>query len=261
MKKAGVIIFAMMLMAMLTVMSSHAVEVPKSIIIGALVSMTGPDALTGQPSKHGYQLGADMINAKGGIYVKEYGKKIPLELVFQDMETNPEKAIGRAEALNSRYNATVVVGTTLINATADIFEKNKLPAVTMLVALDSVFERGFKNYFTVGKLNSDSAKGFMAVLDNLPKDKKPAKIALAVEQTEFVTELCSFVKKEAAARGMSIVSEGKYPMLSPDMSQLIMQAKNAGAEVFLGAPVPPDAITMLKQMNELGYKPKAIVFN
>jgi branched-chain amino acid transport system substrate-binding protein len=261
MKKAGVVIVATMLLAMWMVIGSYAAEAPKSIIIGALVSMTGPDALTGQPSKQGYQLGADMINAKGGVYVKEYGKKIPLELVFQDMETNPEKAIGRAEALNSRYNATVVVGTTLINATADIFEKNKLPAVTMLVALDSIFERGFKYYFTVGKLNSDSAKGFIGVLDNLPKDKKPTKIALAVEQTEFVTELCNFVKKDATARGISIVSEGKYPMLSPDMSQLIMQAKNAGAEVFLGAPVPPDAITMLKQMGELGYKPKAIIFN
>jgi len=261
MKKLGVVIVATMLMVMGMVIGSHAAEAPKSIIIGALVSMTGPDALTGQPSKHGYQLGADMINAKGGVYVKEYGKKIPLELVFQDMETNPEKAIGRAEALNSRYNATTVVGTTLINATADIFEKNKLPAVTMLVAIDSVFERGFKNYFTVGKLNSDTAKGFIAVLDNLPKDKRPTKIALAVEQTHFVTELCNFVTKEATARGMSVVFEGKYAMLSPDMSQLIMQAKNAGAEVFLGAPVPPDAITMLKQMNELGYRPKAIIFN
>ena len=109
--------------------------------------------------------------------------------------------------------------------------------------------------------NSDTAKGFIGLLDSLPKDKKPAKIALAVEQTHFVTELCNFVTKEATARGMKVVFEGKYAMLSPDMSQLIMQAKNAGAEVFLGAPVPPDAITMLKQMNELGYKPKAIIFN
>jgi len=261
MKKAGVVIVATMLIVMGMVNDSHAAEAPKSIVIGALVSMVGPDTLTGQPSKQGYQLGVDMVNAKGGVFVKEYGKKIPLEIVFQDMETNPEKAISRAEALNSRYKATAVVGTTLINATADIFEKNKLPAVTMLVALDSVFEKGFKYYFTVGKLNSDSAKGFIGVLDALPKDKRPTKIALAIEQTEFVTELCGFVKKEAATKGMSIVYEGKYAMLSPDMSQLILQAKNAGAEVFLGAPVPPDAITMLKQMNELDYRPKAIVFN
>jgi branched-chain amino acid transport system substrate-binding protein len=261
MKKAVVMILAAMLMVTFSAIGSYAAEAPKSIVIGALVSLVGPDTLTGQPSKQGYQLGVDMINAKGGIFVKEYGKKIPLEIVFQDMETNPEKAISRAEALNSRYKATAVVGTTLINATADIFEKNKLPAVTMLVALDSVFEKGFKYYFTVGKLNSDSAKGFVAVLDNLPKDKKPGKIALAVEQTEFVTELCGFIKKEAAARKMAIVYEGKYAMLSPDMSQLILQAKNAGAEVFVGAPVPPDAITMLKQMNELDYHPKAIIFN
>jgi len=195
------------------------------------------------------------------VFVKEFNKKIPIELVFQDMETNPEKAIARAESLNSRYKAVAAVGTTLINATADIFEKNKLPAVTMLVAIDSIFEKGLKYYFTVGKLNSDTAKGFIGVLNNLPKDKKPTKIAMAVEQTEFVTELAGFMKKEAAAVGMSVVYEGKYPMLSPDMSQIIMQAKNDGAEVFFGAPVPPDAITMLKQMNELGYHPKAIIFN
>jgi len=263
MKKIAVILFVIALTVTISIfqVTGKAAKAPKSIVIGALVSMTGPDALTGQPSRMGYQLGADMINEKGGVYVKEYGKKLPIELVFQDMETNPEKAIGRAEALNSRYNATAVVGTTLINATAHIFEKNKLPAVTMLVALDSVFERGFKYYFTVGKLNSDSAKGFIGVLDSLPKNKKPTKIALAIEQTEFVTELCGFVKKEAIARGMSVVYEGKYAMLSPDMSQLILGAKKAGAEVFVGGPVPPDAITMLKQMNELGYHPKAIIMN
>jgi branched-chain amino acid transport system substrate-binding protein len=261
MNKTSIIILTTIFMAMCIVVGSNAAEAPKSIVIGALVSMTGPDALTGQPSKAGYQLGVDMINAQGGVLVKEFGKKIPLEIVFQDMETNPEKAIGRAEALNSRYKATAVVGTTLINATADIFEKNKLPAVTMLVAIDSVFEKGLKYYFTVGKLNSDSAKGFIGVLNNLPKDKKPTKIAMAVEQTHFVMELAGFMKKEAAAAGMSIVYEGKYAMLSPDMSQIIMQAKNSGADVFFGAPVPPDAITMLKQMNELDYHPKAIIFN
>jgi branched-chain amino acid transport system substrate-binding protein len=261
MKRAGVLVLAAILLTVLGGIGSFAAEAPKSIVIGALVSMTGPDALTGQPSKAGYQLGADMINAQGGVFVKEFNKKIPIELVFQDMETNPEKAIARAEALNSRYKATAVVGTTLINATADIFEKNKLPAVTMLVAIDSVFEKGLKYYFTVGKLNSDSAKGFIGVLNALPKDKKPGKIAMAVEQTHFVTELAGFMKKEATAAGMSVVYEGKYAMLSPDMSQIIMQAKNSGADVFFGAPVPPDAITMLKQMNELGYHPKAIIFN
>ena len=261
MKRVGLLVLAIVSVIVFLGSATYAAEAPKSIVIGALVSMTGPDALTGQPSKAGYQIGADMINSQGGVFVKEFNKKIPIELVFQDMETNPEKAIARAESLNSRYKAVAAVGTTLINATADIFEKNRLPAVTMLVAIDSPFEKGLKYYFTVGKLNSDTAKGFIGVLNNLPKDKKPTKIAMAVEQTEFVTELAGFMKKEAAAVGMSVVYEGKYPMLSPDMSQIIMQAKNDGAEVFFGAPVPPDAITMLKQMNELGYHPKAIIFN
>jgi branched-chain amino acid transport system substrate-binding protein len=43
------------------------------------------------------------------------------------------------------------------------------------------------------------------------------------------------------------------------MGPLILAAKKAGAEVIFSAPVPPDAITMLKQMKELDYNPKAII--
>lgn len=75
MKKAGVMILATILMVTLMAIGSNAAEGPKSIIIGALVSMTGPDALTGQPSKHGYQLGADMINAQGGCMLSNMVRK------------------------------------------------------------------------------------------------------------------------------------------------------------------------------------------
>ena len=46
-------------------------------------------------------------------------------------------------------------------------------------------------------------------------------------------------------------------MMTPDLSALITGAKNSGADVVFSFPTPPDAITMLKQMAQLGYKPKA----
>jgi branched-chain amino acid transport system substrate-binding protein len=48
-------------------------------------------------------------------------------------------------------------------------------------------------------------------------------------------------------------------MMTPDLSALINGAKNSGAEVIFSFPTPPDAITMLKQMAQLGYKPKAFI--
>ncbi|OGO17798.1 MAG: hypothetical protein A2Z02_05970, partial [Chloroflexi bacterium RBG_16_48_7] len=265
MRRTGLAIFitVLLLAALVAGCGAPAAQgpAPKSIVIGALVSMTGGDSSTGQPSRDGYEAGVAAVNANGGVFVKEYNKKIPIELVVLDMETNPEKAIARAEALNSQYKAVAVVGTTLINATADIFEKNKLPVLTQLVALNSVFERGFKYYFTIGKLNKDSAEGFVDVLANLPEAQRPKTMAFAVEQTEFVTELCGFVKQRAESKGIKVVYEGQYAMMSPDMSSIILGAKKANADVFMGAPIVPDAITMLKQMAELEYAPKAIIFN
>jgi len=96
MKKAGVVILATMVMVTLMAIGSLCSGGSQEHCYRGPCIHDRAGCFDGQPSKHGYQLGADMINAKGGVYVKEYGKKIPLELVFQDMETNPEKAIGRA---------------------------------------------------------------------------------------------------------------------------------------------------------------------
>ena len=231
---------------------------PKTIKIGILVSFTGPDAMIGKPAKDGYEMAVEKINKDGGVLVKEYGKKIPLELSILDMETNPEKAIARAEALNQQ-NVSVVCGTTLMSATSDIFEKNKLPAITSLVTTVGLFERGFKYYFGMSKMNDGVVDAIFAAFTNLPQDQRPAKWALWQEQTDWIVELFDIARQKAPAKGMTFVSENKYAMLTKDMGPLILSAKKAGAEAIFSAPTPPDAITMLKQMKELDYHPRAIV--
>ena len=231
---------------------------PKTIKIGILVSFTGPDAMIGRPARDGYEMAVAKINKGGGVFVKEYGKKIPLELLILDMETNPEKAVARAEALNQQ-NASVVCGTTLMSATSDIFEKNKLPAITSLVTNVGLWERGFKYWFGLSKLNDGVVDAIFAAFANIPKDQRPTKWALWQEQTDWIVELFDLARQKAPAYGITFVSDNKYPMLAQDMSPLILAAKKAGAEVIFSAPVPPDAITMLKQMKEADYSPKAIV--
>jgi branched-chain amino acid transport system substrate-binding protein len=232
--------------------------VPKTIKIGILVSFTGPDAMIGKPAKDGYEMAVEKVNKDGGVYVKEYGKKIPLELLILDMETNPEKAVARAEALNQQ-DASVVCGTTLMSATSDIFEKNKLPAITSLVTTVGLFERGFKYYFGISKLNDGVIDAIFAAFANIPKSQRPTKWAIWQEQTDWIVELFDLARQKAPAHGFTFVSDNKYPMIAQDMSPLILAAKKADAEVIFSAPVPPDAITMLKQMKELDYNPKAIV--
>jgi branched-chain amino acid transport system substrate-binding protein len=231
---------------------------PKTIKIGILISFTGPDGMVGKPAKDGYELAVEKINKNGGVYVKEYGKKIPLELLIMDMETDPEKAVARAEALNQQ-GAVIVCGTTLMSATSDIFEKNKLPAITSLVTTVGLFERGFKYYFGISKMNDGVVDAIYAAFAKIPKGQRPTQWAIWQEQTDWIVELFDLARQKAPAQGFTFVSDSKYPMLAQDMGPLILAAKKAGAEVVFSAPVPPDAITMLKQMKELDYHPKAIM--
>ncbi len=231
---------------------------PKTIKIGIMVSFSGPDAMIGKPAKDGYELAVEKINKNGGVYVKEYGKKIPLELVIMDMETNAEKAIARAEALNQQ-NVSVVCGTTLMSATSDIFEKNKLPAITSLVTTVGLFQRGFKYYFGISKMNDGIIDAIFAAFANIPKGQRPTRWAIWQEQTDWIAELFTLARQKASTQGIKFVSDKQYTMITHDMSSLILEAKKADAEVIFTAPVPPDAITMLKQMKELDYHPKAII--
>jgi len=67
-------------------------------------------------------MAAAKFNKDGGVFVKQYGKKIPLEISILDMETNPEKAIARAEAFNQQ-GASIVCGTTMMSGSSDVFER------------------------------------------------------------------------------------------------------------------------------------------
>jgi branched-chain amino acid transport system substrate-binding protein len=258
-KRVTIIMVSICLILMFACVSAYAKPAaPETIKIGIMVSFTGPDGMVGKPAKDGYELAVEKVNKDGGVYVKEYDKKIPLELVIMDMETNPEKAVARAEALNQQ-KVSVVCGTTLMSATSDIFEKNKLPAITSLVTTVGLFKRGFKYYFGISKMNDGVVDAIYAAFANIPTSQKPTKWAIWQEQTDWIAELFELARQQAPAQGMTFVSDSKYPMLAQDMSPLILAAKKADAEVIFSAPVPPDAITMLKQMKELDYEPKAII--
>jgi len=230
---------------------------PATIKVGVLVSLTGFDAAIGMPAQTGYELAVEKINQDGGVYVKEFDKKIPLELVLLDMESNPEKAVARAEALNSQYNVPVASGTTLISAAAEIFEKNKMPVVASQTTINELGQRGYRYWFTIGMLNSDIATAVLDLFDSL-SGAKPTKWAIFEEQFPFVIELMNFVRQGAAARGVDIVYDGQYATMAPDLSPLIRGAKDAGAEVLFSGPNTPDAITIVRQSKELGFNPKAM---
>jgi branched-chain amino acid transport system substrate-binding protein len=53
-----------------------------------------------------------------------------------------------------------------------------------------------------------------------------------------------------------VVVYEEYTPMPEDFSDIILKAKEAGAEALFALPNPPDGIALVKQMSELGWTPK-----
>jgi branched-chain amino acid transport system substrate-binding protein len=65
---------------------------PEEILIGCNAPLTGMHAGFGEGGVWGERAAVDDINKLGGIYVEEYGRKIPVRLVVVDNESDAAKA-------------------------------------------------------------------------------------------------------------------------------------------------------------------------
>ncbi len=238
--------------------AAPAPQLPATIKVGAVIPLTGRYAAGGEQIKNGYELAVDAINKAGGVDVG--GAKIPLELVILDDESDPTKTVQQLETLYSNNQVAAYLGgfgSDLHAAAAGIAEKNKVPYIGVAFALQKVHDQGFKYLFSPFPKSPSLAVTTFDMLDSL--SPKPSKVAIFAEKTDWGAELSKLWTAEANKRGYTIQTQ-EYAPGAKDFSPVILAAKDAGAEVVLALPNPPDGLAIAKQMKELDYSPKAAVF-
>jgi branched-chain amino acid transport system substrate-binding protein len=231
-----------------------AAELPESIKVGVVVPLTGRYAAGGDQVRNGYELAVEDINNAGGVEVQ--GTKLPLELIILDDESDPTKTVQHMETLFADENVVAYLGgfgSDLHAAAAAIAEKNKVPYLGVAFALYKIHQQGFQYLFSPFPKSPSLATAYFDVFDTL--DPKPLKVAIFAETTDWGAELGDAWRQEADARGYEIVADETYAPGSTDFSDLILKAKDGGAQAVLALPNPPDAITLVKQMKELDFNP------
>ncbi len=258
MKKA-LLILSVVCLSLLTTLTLAA-SPPQTIKIGGVYSLTGSDSNVGKQVEAGYNMAIEDLNRSGGVFVKEFNKRIPLELVAYDMEASAEKAVSRTETLISSQNVKALVGTTFFAAAATILERSKVPAVAVASAGQRLHDRGFKFWFNPMGTSPVIAMRIFELMDSLPKEKRPAKFVIFEEKSDWGSEMSEYFQKELRKRShYTLTSVQKHTMMTKDYSPLILAAKSAGAEVLLASPIMPDGMSIMRQMKELDFNPKAVV--
>lgn len=236
---------------------------PESIKVGAVVPLTGAFAGGGAQVERGYKMAVEAINAAGGVYVAEYDAQIPLELILLDDESDPTKTVSNLETLNSEDQVVAYLGgfgSSLHAAAAAIAEKNQVPYIGVAFALYSVHQQGYKYLFSPFPKSPGLAVATFDLLDSIPEDQRPTRVAILQEQTDWGVEMATLWTEQAESRGYEIVAHEEYTPGATDFTDSILRIQAADAQILLALPTPPDGITIYRQMGELGYAPPFSLF-
>ncbi|MBI4589155.1 MAG: amino acid ABC transporter substrate-binding protein [Candidatus Rokubacteria bacterium] len=233
-----------------------ALATAQAIKVGAVVPLTGRYAGGGAQVKAGYEIAVADINSAGGVTVG--GKRMPLELVLLDDESDATKTVSRMESLAAQGIVAYLggFGSDLHAAAASVAEKNKTPYLGVAFALHKIHQQGFRYLFSPFWKSPDIGQQLVALLGSIPAGERPKTAAIFQEKTDWGREMATAYTEAGRAAGYQVVVNAEYAPGAKDFSDLILKAKAAKAEAVFAVPTPPDGITLVKQMKELDYNPK-----
>src|SRR5574341_1312002 len=147
-------------------------QAPEKIIIGNAIALSGPNSAGAMLSQvPSYDLWVSDVNADGGIYVKEFDKKIPVEILRYDDTSDIGTAVQLTEKLILEDKVNFIFppwGTATNFAIAPIVTEHKMPVFGCTVSSKQLQDEAdqFPYYF---------------VLLNQPTTQGPALVDLLVE--------------------------------------------------------------------------------
>lgn len=235
------------------------VPAKESIKIGVSQPITGIYAPGGESSLNGYLLWQDIINERGGIYVEEYGKSLPVELIYYDDKSSPEEAIKIYERLIAVDKVDFLLGnwsTRLQVAVLPTIEKYRVPTVGTNSGSLTWRDLEANYFFGTGVLQgADAMMHGLAELLSANKDIIKS-VAILYNTDVRPLEDYSVLPPLLEKAGIDIVLAKDYPIGVTDLASVLLEAKGKNPDAVIGLSYPADTILMMKQMMEVGLDPK-----
>jgi len=83
---------------------------PEVLKVGIVAPMSGPAAWAGVAIKEGADLAVAEANATGGVFLKEFNKKVKIEAIYGDSQSKPALGVAVAEKLVTKDKVHFLVG-------------------------------------------------------------------------------------------------------------------------------------------------------
>ena len=229
------------------------------VVIGALNSMTGDNAMTGAEQKWAREKAVEDLNAKGGVTVD--GKKMKIVLRFVDDKSQPTEAAAAIEKLIKVEGIKVILSSNVLPlnaAAATVAEKysayyhidttwtNEISKMNLKWSSDMFMEPG------------DAGDVPFKALELMPAAERPKICGLVMEDNSDGQGLGGAVAGLAESHGYTVGANEPFTPGTKDFSSIILKLKESKVDALFAFISPADGITFVKQMKEQNYSPKFV---
>lgn len=232
------------------VLSTNPTFAADALKIGMIAPLTGSVAYNGAANVNGAKLAVQERNAKGGLLGRQ------IELVVEDEQCQPAKAVNAAEKLIQKDQVPVIAGAFCSSATSAIMplaEKYKVPLLSGVSSAVDLTERGNKWFFRSAETDSLMAQAFAKILVQNLNLKTVAYIGLNDDWGRG--GVVEFSRQVETLGGQTLLKEYFEPGTT-DFYTLLTRVRAAKPDGIFVAAQTQDGSIIVKQMKELGLTSK-----
>jgi branched-chain amino acid transport system substrate-binding protein len=234
---------------------------PTEILVGAINSMTGVEAMVGNEHRWAYQQAVKDINAAGGVYVADLGKKLPIRLIVEDDQSDPAGTSAAAEKLIKLQKVDFILGAVdsplNINGAA-VAEKYKKLYVTTTFFPEMFASQNLTwvvdSFFSIVNLCGAS----VGCLEPIPAADRPKNFCVLVEDNADGQGFSGVAKGIVEGAGYTLALLESYTPGSKDFSSTILRMKAANVDGLITLCSSTDGMTFIRQIKEAKYNLKYI---
>lgn len=232
---------------------------PSSIKVAFICSQTGGLAAEGRLVRFTVEEAVNMINREGGVYLKQYNARVPIELIVYDDESSAARATELANIIAANPEVIAVIHCSYAHIfvpAAKVFEKFGIPVLNGGTPSEFVAAGGPWNYtWNYGMSYEKFVKGFLELLEPY-KNQTNRRFAVVLSDDVIGRTQKSMLIDSGILekQGYVVAFPGLYPPGTTDFTAIITQIKDC--DILWVHGIAPTFATFWRQCNALGYKPK-----
>jgi branched-chain amino acid transport system substrate-binding protein len=238
---------------------------PDRIRVGYAISISGPLGPGAESTTISqYKLWHKRVNDAGGITLKKFNRKVPIEMIAYDDRSQPDELIKLTERLILQDKVDLLLSpyaTHLNLAAAPIANKHEYPVIFTTAGSARIYQLSATwpyAFWSIAQPNEAIAP----LVEMCATLKKEGKIkgrvaAVHVNQQSMVEMHTAFVEGAGKA-GLEVVFSKNYPFGASDLQPLVREAMASNPEALVAFSYPSDTFMLVEQAQTVGFDPQVL---